>query len=57
MAEPVFDTVIAMGVIEHIKAHGAFLGELVLRFTNNPISFIVYTMPPHPRYLLFIEVR
>lgn len=45
--KPIFDTVIAMAVIEHVKDPEAFLRELALRLMNNSNSFIVCTTP-HP---------
>lgn len=46
-AEPVFDTVISLAVIEHVPDPGLFLRELAMRLRSGPDNFLVCTTP-HP---------
>jgi 2-polyprenyl-3-methyl-5-hydroxy-6-metoxy-1,4-benzoquinol methylase len=45
--ESKFDTVVAIGIIEHVPKPGVFLSELAKRLNEEPDSFIVCTTP-HP---------
>jgi len=48
-AQPAFDTVVALAVVEHVECPGRFLGELALRLKDGPDNFIVCTTP-YPRF-------